>query len=173
MIRYNKIEALVLTILFFIGFTINAQTIVVGGSNWSIPITPITEAGMDYTGTFESATNQFLISATIPGLLGLLRTETVQVHFEENPLWNNNLTFDIRRTTSGGGGGICVLCSVSGGTTYQPITKNTTNFFNLNIPIGIGAKNFTNIPIQLKLSGTSVTLPVANYNARIVFTITN
>lgn len=177
MIKWKKItlaiKALAFTILFFTNFIINAQTITVGGSDWSVPIVPITEAGLDYTGIYESVSNQVLISATIPGLLGLFRTETIQVHYEENTLWNTDLILNIRRTTSGGGGGVCIGCSVSGGTTYQPITKITTAFFDLSIPIGLGTKTFTNIPIQFNLSGVSVKIPVDNYNAKIVFTITN
>ncbi|WBV58990.1 hypothetical protein PFY12_07865 [Chryseobacterium camelliae] len=149
------------------------QTIAVNGTDWSPSISPITEAGSDYAGTYESATNQILINVTIPGLLGLLRSETVQVHYESLPLWNNNLLLSVQRTNSGGGGGICIGCSLTGGTTYQTITTTTTNFFNANIPIGLGTKTFTDIPIQLKLSGVSVTIPSAAYNARIVFTITN
>lgn len=174
----SGIQALVLTVFFFTSFTINAQTIVVGGSNWSIPITPITEAGMDYTGTFESI--DFTISGNLPGsFLNLLsgKVTTVSVQYVPNT-WNTNLHLYAKRT---GGtatiSGLCVLCSASinNGTTYVEILPNTnTSFFTINFSGALGLGNsvsYSGINTQLKISGVSVTVPADSYSATIVFTI--
>lgn len=176
MLKYtikNSLNFFTFALTLLTNFTGIGQTVTISGTDWNVNPPVLTEAGSNYSGTYESAVNQLLLSISVPGLLGLLRTETVLVHYEANSLWNSNLMLNIRRTNSGGGGGICIGCGISGGTAYQPITTNASNFFNINIPVGLGTKTFTNIPLQLSVSGVSVTVPVANYNARIVFTITN
>ncbi len=151
------------------------RSITVEGNHWSIPITPITEAGKDYVGTYESANDQMLISVSITGLIALLIQADVSVHYETNTLWNNNLTIKIKRTGNGIDGGICLLCSIADGENYQPVTTNSSYFFKITKGIGIGLGSATNtrnyIPVQLEISGISVTVPVDNYSATIVFTI--
>lgn len=141
-----------------------AQSLTVVGSNWSPTIIPITEAGNNYNAMYESSSNQILLNVGVPLLLG---AGTVSVRYEANTLWNNNLNLDIRRT--GNGSTLCVLCSISGGTTYQPITTINTELFRISAVLALAS--YSNIPIQLRLSGISVLLPAANYNARVVFTI--
>jgi len=140
------------------------RTLTVGGNNWTVTIPSITEAGTNYAGTYESAANQILLTASVPLLLG---SGKVSVRYEANPTWNSSLILNARRT--GDGTTVCVLCSISGGTTYQPIGLTDVELFRI-VAIATLA-SYSNIPIQLQLSGVSVTVPAATYNSRIVFTI--
>lgn len=140
------------------------RTLTVGGNNWTVTIPSITEAGTNYAGTYESTANQILLTASVPLLLG---SGKVSVHYEANPTWNSSLILNARRT--GDGTTVCVLCSISGGTTYQPIGLTDVELFRI-VAIATLA-SYSNIPIQLQLSGVSVTVPAATYNSRIVFTI--
>lgn len=141
-----------------------AQTLTVGGNNWTPTIPPITEAGTDYAGTYESATNQILLNASVPLLLGNAK---VSVRYQANPLWNTAMTLNIRRT--GNGTTVCVLCTITGGTTYQALTLVDVELFRIGAVLALA--NYNNIPIQLQLTGVSVTIPTATYNSRVVFTI--
>ncbi|MDQ1097887.1 MULTISPECIES: hypothetical protein [Chryseobacterium] len=145
---------------------INAQqmTIAVSGNNWAPAIPAITEAGNNYSGTYESAANQILLSVSVPLLLG---SGKVSVHYEANPTWNNSLILRTRRT--GDGTTTCVLCTISGGTTYQNITLTSTELFRVQAVLSLAS--YSNIPIQLELAGVSVTIPAATYQGRVVFTI--
>jgi len=181
MIRYNKTKALVLTIFFFTNFTINAQTITVAGGNLVVPITPITEAGMDYIGSYDSNTNLITISGSLPGSFLNLLTGGVAavISLQYIPTsWNNSLHLYARR--SGGIAsivGLCVLCSasVNNGTNYVEIPQSiNTQFFTINFTgtLGIGNSiSYSGINVQLRINGISVTVPVNNYNATIVFTV--
>jgi len=46
---------------------LTGQTITVGGSNWTVSVPSITEAGTNYAGTYQSATNLITLSGTLPG----------------------------------------------------------------------------------------------------------
>lgn len=152
--------------IILLGFatSIKSQTLTVGGANWTVPITPITEAGNNYSGTYESAANQILLAASVPLLLGNAK---VSVHYEPNPTWHNSLLLAAKRT--GNGTTLCVLCTITGGTTYLPFTQTDVELFRIQAVLALAS--YTNIPLQIQLSGVSVTTPVASYNSRIVFTI--
>lgn len=141
-----------------------AQTMTVGGTNWTVPISPITEAGANYSGSYQSAANQILVSATLPALLSGAR---VSVQYQADPTWHPSLSIAARRT--GTGQTLCLLCSVTGGTTYLPVTTVATELFRIQTVLTL--TTFNNIPVQLRLSGVSVTIPAATYRARVVFTI--
>jgi len=152
-------------LLLLLSYFLQAQhTLTVGGSNWTVAITPITEAGSNYTATYESATNQILLAASVPLLLG---SGKVSVHYEANPTWNSALILNIRRTGNGTTG--CVGCTISGGNNYQALTLTDIELFRINAILAVAS--YTNIPIQLQLTGVSVTVPAAAYNSRVVFTI--
>lgn len=153
-------------IIIVLGFatSMKSQTLSVTGTNWAVPIAPITEAGNNYTGTYESAANQVILAASVPLLLGNAK---VSVHYEPNPTWHNSLLLAAKRT--GNGTTLCVLCSITGGTTYLPFTQTAVELFRIQAVLALAS--YSNIPIQIQLSGVSVTTPVASYNSRIVFTI--
>lgn len=151
-------------ILLYLSVSAKSQTIGVAGTNWTVPIIPITEAGNNYPGTYESAANQILLSASVPLLLG---SGKVSVHYEPNPTWHNSLNLSARR--AGNGTTVCLLCTLTGGTTYLGFTQTAIELFRIQAVLALAS--YSNIPIQLQLSGVSVTTPVATYNSRIVFTI--
>lgn len=155
-------------ILLVISLSAVGQTITVGGTDWNLDLTgEITEAGNGFTGTYESASNQILLTVS-NGLL--LTTTTTSIHYEVNTNWHSNFIIEARRT-GGPSGGLCVGCSISGGTTYQTVTLTSGTFFQTSVLLQLSS--FTDIPVQLRLSGIDTTIPVGNYQARIVFTVSN
>ncbi|MEY8761092.1 hypothetical protein AB8P06_15765 [Chryseobacterium sp. MD-1] len=158
---------MILILLIVFGGLFKAQrTLTVGGTNWTVTIPSITEAGSNYAGTYESATNQILLAASVPLLLGNAK---VSVHYQANPTWHNSLVLSAKRT--GDGTTACVLCTISGGTTYQTLTLTDVELFRITATLALAA--YSNIPIQLQLSGVSVTIPAATYQSSVVFTISS
>lgn len=179
-LSYNKLLFVIVVLFTINGFT---QTITVSGSNWNVNTnsTQPTEAGNDYSGTYESPTNLITLSGFIPGsLLNLLTggvASVVSVHYTPTN-WYSNLKLFVKR--SGGSAsisGICVLCgtSINGGTTYIEVPQSApVQFFTINFSGLLGLGNnitFSNINVQLQIQGVSVIVPVANYSATIVYTI--
>lgn len=164
---YKYISLTFLSLSFLIGGKTIGQTLTVGGTNWNPSITKITEAGLDYAngGVQESATNQILLNVSVPLLLG---TGKVSVHYEPNGNWpNNNLQLAIKRT--GNGTTLCVLCGISGGSDYLPLTQSDQALFTISAVLALAS--YSNIPIQIKISGLSVTIPADTYSSNIVFTV--
>ena len=147
---------------FSIGF--QSQTMTITGNNWAPSIPSITEAGNNYAGTYESATNQIILAVSVPAVLG---SGKVSVHYEANPMWHSSLILSGRRTNNGTT--TCVLCSITGGTAYQTITQTDLELFRIQAVLALGA--YTGINIQLQLGGVSVAIPAATYSSRIVFTV--
>ncbi|WP_415329225.1 hypothetical protein [Chryseobacterium sp. MMS23-Vi53] len=164
--RHSFIAKSIFIILLILSFNLKSQrTITVGGTNWTVSIPSITEAGSNYAGTYESATNQVLLDASVPLLLG---NGKVSVHYLANPTWNSNLVLKARRT--GNGTTSCVGCTITGGTNYTTIPLSTdVELFRITAVLTLAS--YTNIPVQLELSGVSVTIPAATYNSLVVFTI--
>jgi hypothetical protein len=160
------VKKISLSVYLLISWEIKSQrTLTVGGTNWVLNIPAITEAGTDYAGTFESAANEILLGATVPLVLG---SGKVSMHYEANPAWNSNLILNARRT--GNGTTSCATCTITGGTTYTNIPLTTdVELFRITAILALAA--YTNIPVQLQLTGISVTIPAAAYSSRIVFTI--
>ncbi|WP_257621604.1 hypothetical protein [Chryseobacterium sp. NKUCC03_KSP] len=152
----------IFSLLFFC--TLRSQKITATGSSWTVTIPSITEAGSNYSGVYESATNQILLTAEVPLLLG---SGKVSVSYVSDPTWNSNLVLSAKRT--GNGTTVCVLCSITGGSAYQAITLTDIELFRIVAVASLAS--YSNIPIQLQLSGVSVTIPAATYNSKIIFTI--
>ena len=183
--RKNRLFAFVLKTLL-LGFflfaktLLNAQTINLAGNNWNLTIPSITQAGMDYSGTYESSNNLVTISGFLPGsFLSLLGSSTakVSVHYVPN-LWNNGLHLYAKRTGGNASvGGLCIACSatINDGLNYIEIPQgidNTLFTIKFNGLLGLGnSVSYSNVNVQLKLSGVSVALPVDSYSATIVFTV--
>lgn len=151
-------------LLIISGCYIKAQTLTLTGTNWTVPVPSITEAGNNYAGLYESSTNQVILSVTVPLLLG---TAKVSVHYEANPTWHNALVLSAKRTNNGST--VCALCTITGGTTYQTVTQTATELFRIQAVVSLAS--YTGINMQLQLSGVSVTIPAAAYQSRVVFTI--
>ncbi len=141
------------------------RTLTVSGTNWTVNIPSITEAGTNYTGTYESTPGEILLNAVVPLVLG---SGKVTMHYEVNPTWSSSLILNARRT--GNGTTSCVACTITGGTTYTNVSL-TTDVELFRITAILALASYTNIPVQLELTGVSVTIPAATYSSRIVFTI--
>lgn len=162
----SHIKRTILSALFLLSSQIKSQrTLTVGGTNWVVNIPAITEAGNNYAGTYESASNEILLNASVPLVLG---SGKVTMHYETNPTWNSVLILRARRT--GNGTTSCTTCTITGGTTYTNIPL-TTDVELFRITAVLALASYTNIPVQLELAGVSVTIPTGTYSSRIVFTI--
>ncbi|MCS3871709.1 hypothetical protein J3D55_004625 [Chryseobacterium ginsenosidimutans] len=160
---YHKKSVYIILLMVF-SCCFKAQTISATGSNWAVTVPSITEAGSNYTGLYESATNQVVLSVSVPLLLGNAK---VSVHYEVNPTWHNSLILSAKRTSNGTT--LCALCSITGGTAYQTITLTDLELFRIQAVLALAS--YTGINIQLQLSGVSVTIPATAYQSRIVFTV--
>lgn len=171
--------AALLTVLLGFSSVIQAQTITVAGSNWNVTVPPITEAGADYGGTYDNPAD-LTLSGTIPGsVLNLLSGGAVEVTVVMVPsTWHSSLRLYAKRT--GGStniSGLCVLCSatINGGLSYIEIpTESGVQLFTINFsgPLGLfNSVSYSNIMVQQQMRGVSVTTPVDNYSADVVFTI--
>ncbi|AZB00456.1 hypothetical protein EG359_12850 [Chryseobacterium joostei] len=169
-------------ILLIISNYLRAQVVTVSG-NWNPSLPVITEAGNNYTGTYDNTTttiNPITLSATLPGnFLNLLSGTGAKMtmHYTTNA-WHSSLGLAARRTGGTGSvSGFCLICSatINGGAAFVPIqqmsdsTLVTLTFGGL---LGINnTANFSDINLIIQLSGVSVTIPATTYSARIVFTI--
>ncbi len=121
----------------------------------TIPVSDILEAGNDYVGTYISANNQTEITIN-----PRKKNNTTIVFIRKEYVfgdWHPNLDLQIRRTDTGNG-------DSSGGTSFQTITDNNAVFFLTN---GQQRK----VPIQYRINGISVLLPVQDYTATIIYTV--
>ncbi|MDA6069145.1 hypothetical protein NJT12_05890 [Flavobacterium sp. AC] len=162
----TSIRLLSLVGALFVCVVAQSQTITVGGTDWTPVIPTITEAGSDYVGTYESSSSQINLSLAVPLLLG---TGKVSVRYEPNPTWNNSLKIDVRKLNNGSG--LCVLCSMvpDQSAPYQEVLTSDAELFRVTAVLSLAT--VTNIGLNLRIRGVSVIIPVANYSARIVFTI--
>lgn len=178
--REIRLKKYLCIIPLIISSYLTGQTINVGGSNWTVSVPTITEAGTNYAGTYESATNLITLSGNLPGsFLNLLTTGAARISVHHTPTtWNSNLHLYAKR--SGGTAtisGLCVLCTatINGGTTYTEIPQAVaTAFFTINFTgvLGLGnSVSYTGINTQLQISGVSVIVPATTYSTQVVFTI--
>lgn len=155
-----------------------AQSLSVSGTTWLPSVSTVTEAGNDYsTSTLTSATNQSLLSVTMPNaFLILVLTSnhyTVQIKsINSGASWSAaGLKIYAKRTGNGSGGGFSLLgvSDIFGGNAaFQELTSSDTYFFEGN---NYGTTPRTDIPIQFQITGISVLAPVANYSTSIIFTL--
>jgi hypothetical protein len=110
-------------------------------------------AGSNLTATYTSATNQVLMGVTTT--LTNWRVDVLRI----DSTWNASFVLSIRRTGSGTGTG-----SVSGGTSYLTILTTSQTFVT-------GSGNLSSIPLQERLGGVSVSIPVATYTTTIQYTV--
>lgn len=167
-------------IALIMGSYMEGQTINIAGTNWTVSVPAITEAGSNYTGTYDNP-SQLTLSGNLPGsFLNLLTSSGAKISMHYVPsTWNSNLHLYAKR--NGGTAtisGLCLLCSatINGGTAAfieipqaSSATLSTITFTGL---LGLGnSVTYSGINVQLEISGVSVTIPAATYSAQIVFTI--
>jgi hypothetical protein len=114
-------------------------------------------AGSNFIPVHQSALDAVLI--TVAATTGDTDAWQMLVH-KEDALWHGSLALGVLRTGPGTGSG-----SISGGDVLS-LTLNASDqvFFE-------GAGDKTTIPVQLKLSGVSVLIPVDSYTTTVYLTI--
>lgn len=154
-----------------------AQRITVTG-NWTVPNmnnpmpVPV-EAGSDYNLSYiESTSNETLLTVNNAGIL--LPTFHIDV---TGPMLPSGVTLKVMRT----GGGFALnllglnlgilLGNYSGTPINQYLTLTTTQqpFFSFSGVVLLASVN--DIPIQYRLEGLSVLLPVDTYNTTVTYTV--
>ena len=130
-----------------------------GNWTYNVPGADITEAGNNFTGTYESAANQMIFNRNSPGIYYPNWSITVN---KSDVLWNANIKLWIRRT---GNGTSVSGATISNGAGYQEIVNTPTSFFS-------GYKEVNEVPLQLKFTGISVVVPVNTYSTILTFTVT-
>ncbi|WP_131724426.1 hypothetical protein [Chryseobacterium indologenes] len=175
---YSKKYLYIIPLMISCSF--EAQTLSIAGSNWAVSVPTITEAGTNYTGTYDNP-SQLTLSGSLPGsFLNLLTSAGARISMHYVPtLWNSNLHLYAKR--SGGNttiNGLCVLCTATingGNTNYIEIpqaTASTLSTITFTGVLGLGnSVNYADISVQLEIRGVSVTVPAAAYSSQIVFTI--
>lgn len=146
--------------LFFLNITVAQRLKSSGNWNESFGATEIENAGYDYDSYYESKSNQTKLTITpIPNSWynKYYMPFTVFV-YKEDQNWNENLNLEVKVSSTDHGN--------SSGTQYQSITNYSTQFFDT-----VGRR--TNIPIQYRISGLSVTIPAETYSVEIVYTVLN
>lgn len=160
----------ILLSLLILSFSFNARSQNISatpGWNYSVTSGTISEAGSDYSVSPTSSTNQTLVSITGLALFG--DTYTVRVHKLDSD-WNNSLSLQVIRTgagtVSGFGSG-----TITGGLSYITLTNVSQVFFSGTS--GFLSTSRNNIPIQYRISGLSVLLPVKTYTTTVVYTVSD
>lgn len=103
----------------------NAQSIIANGTDWTVSPT-ITEAGTNYSGTYETSLVspfQMSLTVTVPALLS---SASISARYIPDPTWNNSLGIAVKRLNNGTS--LCVLCSVAGGTDYISLAQADVPF---------------------------------------------
>ena len=113
-------------------------------------------AGTDLTSTYESGASQ--VTVTISNTGGAGDNWRVDVKRTDGT-WHGDFTLSVQRTAGGTGGG-----SLTGGDEYQAVGTTDSAFFS-------GAGDWTDVPVQLKLTGVSVQVPPSGYSTTVTYTV--
>jgi hypothetical protein len=117
----------------------------------------VSGAGSDLVDTYESATDA--TTMTISNCTGDTDNWRLDVRRIDEGGWHGDFTLFVKRTSDGEGNG-----SISGGLSYIEITTTDAQLFS-------GAGDRSNISIQYKLTGMSITVLPDTYSKTVVFTV--
>jgi len=113
-------------------------------------------AGSDLMKSFESKLDATVINITGTGGSG----DAWQVRVRKSSVSQlHGVVLYAKRTGNGSGSG-----AVSGGSSYVAVETSDTDFFE-------GSGDRTDITVQYKISGISISVPPGNYSATIIFTV--
>ncbi len=169
MIKYSRYRLFIWLTLFFmiLGWNTNAQIGITVTGQWDHVVSPfdITEAGLDFQGTYTSGTNQVEIDIFQQNFFAnLLSNYLWRVDIQLIPIdWNSNLTLEARR--SGNGIPFFINGTISGGTSFFQLSTANQVFFQ-------GRRSRYNVPVQYRSSGVSVLLPAKTYTTTVLYTVT-
>ena len=164
---YNFIKRTCFACLLVLNFSMTAQINITATGIWDLNVQPtdVFEAGNDYAGTYNSANNQINISVTQSSFFAnLLSNYQWRVDVRKQDVnWHTNLRLYARRT--GNGNPFWINGLVSGGNNFVELS-------NTNQILITGNRTRYDIPIQYRLEGVSVLLPVQTYETVIIYTVT-
>ncbi|KAA0992840.1 hypothetical protein [Dyadobacter aurulentus] len=151
----------IICILILLSGPVFGQSISINsGNTWTLPSPSVlvTTAGKNYEHIETSPTSQTLIRVTS------LLLWSVSVQMTNTSNWDPSLKLFVRRTGDGTGSAI-----LGGSNNYIQLTTANQAFFWGLLSLGF---NRDNVPVQYKIEGLSVTLPVKTYTTTIQYTIT-
>ena len=157
--------AMGISVLWMVQVAAKAQIAVFaeGAWNYSVPNTDILEAGLNFTGTYTSNTDQVLLTIFQQYYFDNFLNYRWRVEVSRNDLdWHPSLQIFARRT--GSGVPFYFNGQMSGGTNYQEVKTNDQYFFN-------GRRTYLDIPIQYQIRNVSVLIPAKTYVTTIVYTV--
>ncbi len=165
--KYRFCAAIVALVVVFGLELVSAQPrarIFVSNKNqpWSLTVGSadiIGGAGGDFAAEYESAADEKQLQISNPGpLSGYYRVDVRK----SDSSWDSRITLYIRRTSDGTGTG-----TISGGTVYQEVTDQDTEFFS-------GYQDRSDIDVQFKVSGgyAGLGLHADSYVTSVVYTVT-
>ncbi|UWX60225.1 hypothetical protein N0B40_17725 [Chryseobacterium oranimense] len=179
-LKQQHIKRYLYIIALIVGGYLEGQTINIAGTSWTASVPTITEAGTNYTGTYDNP-GLLTLSGNLPGsFLTLLTSAGARISMQHVPTsWNSALKLYAKR--SGGTtkiNGLCIGCTatISGGNVnYVEIPQTgsaTLSTITFTGVLGLGQNvDYSAINVQLEIGGVSVTIPAAAYSTQIVFTI--
>lgn len=157
-------------ILLFSGFDLLAQQMKIeidGTLTFDDSAFTINDAGSDFSSSIESDAT-FYVSVSSGNQWDKRTNPNRQWKIlvqREDLTWDSDIQLEIIRTGNGTWkNGKDMKSKISGGTTYNPVEKASSEFFS-----GKGA--ITNIPVQVKLSGFSIVQGANDFETNIVLTI--
>jgi len=149
--------------LTFLACPVFAQTLTINngsaGANWTLsaPSSTITAAGKNY----EHIETTGLAHTLLKVNAALIWSVSIQQSGTSN--WDPALKIYVRRTGEGTGGAI-----LTGNTNYLQLTTTAQALVGGLLGLGFSRDD---IPIQYKIEGLSVLLPVKTYTTTILFTV--
>ncbi|SDW37522.1 hypothetical protein SAMN05444411_101595 [Lutibacter oricola] len=150
---------IIYVLLILISTSVFSQKIKVSG-NWNktLSVTDISIAGNDYAPYYESKTNQTRLTVSpIPNSWYNRKYTRFKVFVHKADFnWHSNLNLEVKITSNTHGN--------STGKQYQEVTNYSNLFFET-----IGKQS--NIKLQYKISGLSVTIPAETYSTEIIYTV--
>ncbi len=155
----------ILMFILFIANQIYSQSLTVTGT-WTstLATSNITEAGLDYSSSYNimSSVSQSLMT------VNSAKNSVAFVYVQKSDTsWDTRLILSVLRTGSGTGNNNFL---VTNGTTSQIVSNVPQYFFEVR---PAGGTRVSNIPIQYKISGFTVLLPVKSYTTTLLYTVTN
>ena len=123
----------------------------------------ITDPGMDLENTFETNSDETILSVKIlPENLNNKLYRSWDINISKNDIdWHNDLKIYVKKT---GNGESEFNTNTLGGVVYQRIENYDQYFFE-------GTGWIENIPLQYKITGMSVTIPAKTYTTEIIITL--
>ncbi len=162
----RKIPSTIFFLLFFCAAWGQVLTVKIDG-DITFPSTfyTINEAGEDFQSSAESQTSIFVSVLSNDYWDKNVKNANWRIYLHKSDLnWNAGLTLEAKRTGTGNNVNNSGTTHIGDGDTFQAITDNPTYFFN-------GKGEIEAIPVEIKLSGFSITMGANDFETNVVLTV--